>query len=147
VAFASADDVAARLGRGTLTAAETAQAELLLDLAAAAIEAATERTETQIRAITPLPPILRVVSIELAVRAMTNPAGLSSRSETVGGASVSERYRDNPGGDLYLNDRETTLVREAVLGPLSGTALVKGTVVPATMRDLAPASYAGDWCP
>lgn len=140
MAYASADDVAARLGRGPLTAEQTAQAELLLELAAAAIQSETERTDEQIRAIDPLPPILRVVSLEVAVRGMTNPAGLVSRQETVGAASVAERFRDNGGGDAYLNDREARLVREAVLGSLSGTAIVNGMVDVDTMRALAPDS-------
>lgn len=111
---------------------------MLLDGATAVIEQAVDVAEAD---IDPMPRILRFVAVEVAVRGMANPSGLASRSEALGAASQTERFRDD--GGLWLTDSECRLVREAVLGQLSGTAIQESIIDDCVVSVLAPASYPG----
>ena len=113
--YASAADVAARLCR-ELTEAEETSVEFLLMAAYEVINAATGQPDPD-----PEPTILRIVSVELVTRAMSNPQSLASRSETLGAYSHSATFRKELSSDLMLTDAEELLVRRAVLGQLSGT--------------------------
>ena len=117
--YADASDIQTRLrprlGRD-LTADETAAAELLLEAAAAVIDAATEKPDPE-----PLPAILRFVSIEVVLRTMANPNGLVSEQEGLGAYSYAQRFAAGEGGGLQLTQVETLQVRKAVHGSISGT--------------------------
>lgn len=142
MAFASVDDVKARLAR-PLTEADEAAAEFLLIGAQMFVEAAAEKTEAQLG--DEVPPVLRFVAVEVVCRAMANPQGLASESETLGAYSHTERYSAE-GADLLLTKTEELLVRRAVHGTLSGST------EPASLADdayalyrMAPSLVNGQW--
>jgi hypothetical protein len=110
MAFATTTDVGNRLGR-TLTTDETGQATALLDLIALEIEDACGKDAST---VSPEPPILKLVSIEATVRAIANPVGIKTESETLGAHSYSATFPTTDG--LLLTSTERSLVRKAVLG-------------------------------
>jgi hypothetical protein len=128
--FATLNELAIRLGRASsaeLTAAQTAQGNLLLELASGLIrEAAGKEFDWE---PDPVPTILRAVCLDMCRRVMTNPAGVRSESETLGAHQHSVSYPDGT-SDLYLTPREVTLVR--VVSGSSGRA----TTIPGTTIDL-----------
>jgi hypothetical protein len=142
MAFASVEDIAARLGR-VLTDLEKGAATFLLEGAQAIVEIAVEKTEEQ---IVPLPPVLRFVTVEVVCRAMANPQGLASESETLGAYSHTERYSGEGVSDILLTKLEELMVRRAVHGTLSGTAQT-GSVVSDTyaLYRMAPSLVNGQW--
>jgi hypothetical protein len=113
----------------------------LLEAASAVVADAVGDREANIE---PVPDVLRFVTVEVVCRAMANPAGLSSESEQLGEYSHTSRFRDGTsGGGLWLTDLERLMVRGAVHGRLSGTALQQSMASdPCVLREVAPASYA-----
>lgn len=141
MAFASIDDVKARLGR-PLTEADEAAANFLLVGAQMFVEAAAEKTEEQLDSF---PPVLRFVTVEMVCRAMANPQGLASESETLGAYSHTERYSAE-GADLLLTKTEELLVRRAVHGTLSGSAELASLASDAyALYRMAPSLVNGQW--
>lgn len=130
MAFADTNDVAKR--RGPLGEEETAAAEMLLELAQGVVEEAVERDEEAILALKgAIPTVLRLLVIEKVVKAMANPDGLASQSETLGAHSRTERFATTAAGsDLLLTETEERLARKAVHGRLSGTARPESIVSP-----------------
>lgn len=121
MAFATTSDLETRLGR-TFTEAQDAQASMLLDLATSAIAGACDKDDDWAATVTDIPPAVRVVCIEAAVRAMVNPDGVRSRSETLGTYTLAESYTTQASGaGLELTDREERAVRRAVFGTSSAT--------------------------
>ncbi len=114
-AFAGVSDVAARLGR-TFTSDETAQASALLDLVALEIEDAVGQDDAWAAALDPIPPLLKLVSIQATVRAMANPAGAMVTSETLGSHSYTETFPPTQGDSLYLERVDDEAVLEGWLG-------------------------------
>ena len=113
MAFATSTDVATRLGR-ELTSAEEEQADLLLDMATASIANAVGKDDEWAEDLSPVPEILRGFCIELTCRAMANPQGLFSKSETIGSYSYTNSFnRDTPSG-LSLSPLEQRVLRKAV---------------------------------
>lgn len=123
MAFASTNDVAARLGRA-LTATESTSAGFLLEAAQGVIELAVEANEA---AIVPLPPVLRFMAVELVLRAMANPSNLISEQETLGVYQHTERFRSAE-SELLLTNLEELMVRQAVKGSLSGSVRIQSHV-------------------
>ena len=122
MAFADVTDVATRLGRD-LTADEGGQATYLLDLATSVIAAACDKTDAWAAALTPVPTILNMFCVELAVRGMANPSGLASVSEALGQYSSTQRFRDAAaGGGMALSELEERVIRRAVFGTNSASA-------------------------
>lgn len=122
MAFATGEDVATRLGRD-LTADETAQAEFLTELATGLIAGACGKNDAWAAALTPVPSILNLYCVELAVRSMPNPTGLASQTESLGQYSHTERFRDSAAGEaMALTDLEERVIRRAVFGTNSGSA-------------------------
>ena len=113
MAFATATEVATRQGR-TFTAAETAAVTLLLDFATAAIAAAADKTDAWATALTPVPKIIKGLTIELVGRALANPSGLYSQSETVGSYSNSQSFSKEVPAAFVLTDLERRVVRRTV---------------------------------
>lgn len=125
MSFATVEDVATRLARD-LTAEEGAKAELLLEFAQGAIAASCDKTDAWAAALTPVPSILRLLTVELVVRSMRNPGGLRSQSETLGQYQSSESYADaGNGGGLLLTATEELLVRRVVFGSNSTSVRVE----------------------
>lgn len=112
-AFATVEDVATRLGRD-LTSTEEGQVELLLGMATASIANAVGKNDEWAETLDPVPEILRGFCIELTCRAMANPQGLFSKSETIGSYSYTNSFnRDTPSG-LSLSPLEVRVLRKAV---------------------------------
>lgn len=115
-AFASVDDVQARMGR-TLTDDERSLAAYLLAGAAGLIADAAGKPDDWIATVTSPPRALRTVSVEAVVRVMHNPTGATSSSITLGDYSRSSGFTGSTvDGGLALTDREERKVRRAIYG-------------------------------
>ncbi len=122
VTFATLAELALRLGKASpddLTAAQRAQGEFLLEMATGLIVETVDKTDAWAQALDPIARVLRAVCLEATARAMQNPSGVSSESETLGAYSHTSRYeftsRTGPVG-LGLTDDESRLCRRAVYG-------------------------------
>jgi len=113
MAFATATEVATRQNR-TFTAGETAAVSDLLDTATAAIAAAADKDDAWAAALTPVPAILRGLTIELVGRALANRDGLFSQSETIGSYSISQSFNKDIPSPFVLTDLERRVVRRTV---------------------------------
>lgn len=112
MAFATVTDVATRQGR-TFTTAEEDQATLLIELATAAIADAALKDDDWAAALTPVPDIIKGLTIELVGRAMANSEGLTSSSEQIGSYQYMKSYnKDNPA--FTLTNIERRIVRRTV---------------------------------
>lgn len=123
MAFATTTDIETRLSR-SFDAAESALADLLIESAMAVIAAEAGKSwEWAEKLPGPVPPLLRAVCIEVVARVMENPEQLHSYSEQLGARQESKAFRRvGEGGDLFLTDRESRLVRFAINGTLAGYA-------------------------
>ena len=120
MAWPTHTDIATRLGR-SLTTAEQAQADLLLEQAIAAIADACGKDDDWSDNLTPIPAALAGVVIEVVARTLAVPIGVRSTSETLGQHSYSEAYPDQLAGGLQLTDVEVRRVRRIVFGSNSAT--------------------------
>jgi hypothetical protein len=124
MAFATAQDVAARLGRD-ITEAEETMADLLLDGATAIIAVECGRDDEWADELHPVPGVLKIVCVEVAARSMTNPQGLKQLQERLGQYQHQTTYRDIiEGGGLMLTKAEELLVRRAVYGTTTASPRV-----------------------
>jgi hypothetical protein len=136
VAFATTDDIAARLEEPELSAESEAAASMLLDLATAVVTQAAGKDSDWADALDPVPDVLRGLTIEVVCRAMARPRGLVSVSETLGQHQRSENYGTSGGSSsLFLTDLEERIVREAVYGTLTGSSTPRA--LPDRLIDLA----------
>lgn len=119
MAFATAEDVAARLGRA-LTDTETTQVEADLTAATAIIADAASKSEAW-AATYAAPEIIKFLAVRVVIRAMANPQAFGSTTEQLGAYSYTQRFRDQ-GGDLLLTKAEQLLASRAINGSNSGTA-------------------------
>lgn len=125
LAFATTQDLGARLGREFSTDAQTEQAEMLLDLASSAIADAMGLSLEEAESLGDQPKVWWVVCIECAARALSTPAGARSTQETLGQYSRSTTYSiDAADAGVMLTDREKRMVQRAVYGSTSGSARV-----------------------
>lgn len=130
-------DVGTLLAR-TFTDAEALSVAMLCELATAAITDAVDQTPEWVAALDPVPFGLRVMALELVRRAMPltsgNPTGLTSKSETIGEYSYTDRYENGGasanggGGGMSLTDAEERRVRRIVWGRNSATTMPRTTV-------------------
>lgn len=126
--FATTLDLETRLGR-SFDEAESDLSDLLIESAMAVIAVEAGKSWEWAESLTEVHPLLRAVCIEVAARVMQNPEQLHSHSEQLGAHQESKAFRrGGEGGDLFLTDRETRLVRFAVNGTLAGYARA-GTLV------------------
>jgi len=103
---------------------------MLCDLASSVMLAVIGKDNAWAAALVTVPPLLRVIAIELVARAMANPQGAQSTSESLGAYSYTERFQDGAsGGGLWLTGPEEMLLRRAVFGNMSATTM------PATSLD------------
>lgn len=119
--FATKTDMETRLSR-SFDDAESALAELLVESAMAVIATEVGKPwEWAAEMPDPVHPLLRAVCIEVVARVMENPEQLHSYSEQLGAHQESKAFRrSGEGGDLFLTDRESRLVRFAINGTLAG---------------------------
>jgi hypothetical protein len=121
-AFATTDDVAARLGR-ELTTGEQASVEFLLAIASSVIADTAGRDDGWVVTLDPVPTILRGLSVELVVRALANPNQLASLREQLGNYSMAATFASERTG-MTLTPTEVLIVRRAVYGRTTGSAPV-----------------------
>lgn len=137
--FAAATDVWIRLGRSAVfTDVETTRVDLLLQMAASTIASALDRDDEWIRDLAPVPPALRITSIEVVVRVLQNPGGVRSRQETLGSHSLGETFAD-ASATLALTEAEERRCRRAVFKSGIGGPQLGSTV----LEQLGPAIGAG----
>lgn len=120
MAFASVEDIAARMARA-LTADETSAATLLVQIATAVIADAAGYDDGWAIMLDPVPQLLRGLTIELVCRALQNPGQYAQVTQTVGAYSFSGRQ--NTVG-MNLSDAEVLMVRRAIHGRTSDSAHV-----------------------
>jgi hypothetical protein len=115
VSFATAEDVATRLGR-SLSATEAGTAEMLLAGATGLIAQAADQTDAWADALEPVPQMLAMLTIEIVARAMLNPQGASTVSEQLGAyqSTMSWTTGDGDSFGLYLSRVEERLVRRTL---------------------------------
>lgn len=127
MAFATAEDVATRLGRD-LSAAEEALAEYVIDSVTGEIVDAVDQDADWATALTPVPSVFKTLCVEKVVVVGTNPNGLASESKTLGQASQSRTYQRSNDDGIFLTDSEKRKVREAYYGTLSGTSRTRSAL-------------------
>lgn len=115
MAFATAEDVATRLGR-TLTGTEAATATQLLTAATAVIAGAADKDDAWADALSPVPKILGQLTIELVYRVMSNPENLATSQEQIGAYQYRKGFQTGAASGLLLTDTEERLVRRVVHG-------------------------------
>jgi hypothetical protein len=141
ISLATIRDVALRLGR-YLTENEEVQVSSLIIAATSNIYAAVDKLPTWV------PPaavhgFLSGLCIELVTRAMPNPHGLASQSETLGAHSVTQAYsRDIPGSGVTLTAAEELAARRVVHGRTSASSKARG--LPDELADDGSLIVSGD---
>ncbi len=142
ITFATLDQVALVLGKTTaseFTAAQAAQAAMLLELVTGTMVGGLGKTDEWAQALSPIPPIVRSVCLAVVARvmrpAMQNPDGVSSQSETLGAYSHTTRYGENGGGmeaaatvSLEPTEDELRRCRRAIYGRSSASTMPGTTV-------------------
>lgn len=113
MAFATVTDVATRQGR-TFTATEEASVEMLLDFATAAIADAALKDDAWAAALTPVPDIIKGLTIELVGRALANSEGLTSKSEQIGSYQHMKSFNKEATTAFALTNIERRIVRRTV---------------------------------
>jgi len=119
MAFATANDVAIRLGRA-LTAAEAAMVNLVIEEVTGLIAEVVDKDAAWAAALSPVPTTLRALCIEKALAIGSNPNGLRSSSESLGAYEQTKSFRDDSG--LWLSPVEERQAVNAVFGTTSGTS-------------------------
>lgn len=125
--FATAADIAARLGRPLTSAEEDTQVPLLLDIATGLIAESVGRDQAwaddQI-ADADAPATYRLICIEVVLRGLQNPAGVESQTETLGAYSHTQRYGsgDAAAFGLDLTDAEERRLSRAAYGTNAASA-------------------------
>jgi hypothetical protein len=116
-----------RLGR-TLDEGEVGPVEMLLEAATAVVAGAAGKTDGWAEALSPVPALLRFVTVEIVCRALANPQGIQSLQEGLGAHSSTVRFRDE-GGGLWLTAQEARMVRHTVYGSSSGSVRIDSIIV------------------
>jgi hypothetical protein len=129
--FASLNDLALLLGNESeddLTAAQTAQGTMLLELATSVLTGQVGKDDDWAADLDPIPGILRLAVLAMVQPAMQNPTGARSESETLGAYSHTTSYTDGAHGLAFLDGPTLLACRHAVWGRLSGTSMPATTV-------------------
>jgi hypothetical protein len=111
--LASTDDVAARLGRPLTDEELATQVPYLLHMAAATIADAAGYDDGWVASLTPVPNLLRGMSVELVNRALKNPSQATQIRQQVGSYAYQAAWA-NPG--FVLSDQEEAMIRRTVHG-------------------------------
>jgi hypothetical protein len=116
MAFATAADVAIRLGRA-LTTAEEAMVDQVIEEVTGLIVEAVGRDAAWAEDLDPVPATLRSLCIEKAIAVGSNPNQAASTSEQLGAYQHSKTFRKiDASSDLFLTAGEERRVRRAVYG-------------------------------
>lgn len=122
--FAEPTDIATRLGR-SLSTAEEAAVEQLITSATGVIAEAAGKDDEWAEELDPVPAVIKTLTIEMVLRAASNPEGVDSTTETLGQYSRTDRFTVGAGDaeGIFLSDAEGRLVRRVIQGASAGTAL------------------------
>lgn len=126
-AFATSEDVSTRLGRA-LTSQESTQVPLLLNMAAVVLTDAAGYDDGWAASLSPVPQMLRLMSIELVCRAMPNPNQYTSIRQQVGSYSIAVTSAVS---NMALSDAEVLAVRRAVHGRTTDSVHIDSSFIPA----------------
>lgn len=122
--FATAEDIAARLGRD-LTPEEIVTAQMLCEGATSLIALEVSKTDAWADALIAagtVPRVLRMLCIEIVNRVASNPEGLSSLQEQLGSYQYTRNFRAvADAGGLLLSAAESMLANRVVWGSASGS--------------------------
>ena len=113
MAFATVEDVATRQGK-TFTEDEEATVELLLDFATAAVADAAGQDDAWATALSPVPTIIKGLTVELVGRALANPSGLTSLQEQIGSYQYMQSFNRDLPAAFVLTDIERRIIRRTV---------------------------------
>lgn len=127
MAFATTDDVVARLGRA-LTEPEEALSEYVIDEVAGLIADACGKDAEWASALSPVPAVCKNLCVERAIQIGSNPNNLASESEQLGAHQHSRTFPRSLDGGIFLTDAEERRVRRAVFGNTSGSAVMRSVV-------------------
>jgi len=124
MALATSEDVETRLQRD-LTDDEVSLSEQVIETVTGLIADAVDQTVAWVEAREPASPVLRALCVERVITAISNPANLSSDSETLGTHTYSQTHRrPSEGGGLELTDAEERMASRAVYGTTSAVGSV-----------------------
>lgn len=125
VAFATAAQVATRLGR-SLTTLEEAQINGVLEGIAGLMRAEAGKTDDWTP--DPIPSALREMSIQKAIAALINPNNVAATSKSLGSFSESLTFQRSQDGGVFLSDEEGRRVRFAIYGTNSASTRARSHV-------------------
>lgn len=125
MAFATASDVAARLGRA-LTDAEETQAESALTALDGLIRDAVDRDADWTP--DPVPAAFKELSIQKAISVVVNPHNVAAHTKSLGAASRSETFPRAQDLGLFLSEAEGRALRSALWGSSSGSSSPRGVM-------------------
>lgn len=131
MAFATAEDVAVRMGR-ELSEPETSTVEAMLTSVAAMITQAAGRDDSWAEGLDPVPEILKTVSIEAVSRGFSNPQSLSAFSESIGSYQYSQNFTS---AGLGLTTEESLMVKRA-----ANESTTASPRIPSVLDDIYPLS-------
>lgn len=118
--FATAADVQTRIGR-TLTVAEEATAEQVIETVTGLIADAVDRDSAWAAALDPVPAVVRGLCIEKAVGALANPLNLAAESKTLGSYSSARTFPRVQDVGVFLTPVEERIAINAIYGSSSGS--------------------------
>lgn len=113
--FATSINVESRLGR-SLTAAETAIANFVIETVSGLIVEAVNKTDAWAEALTAIPVAFRTMCVEKAVSTIVNPNNLANVQESLGAFTHSETYPRSQDVGVFLSADERSRVRRALHG-------------------------------
>ena len=124
IAFATVDDVVARLGR-PLQPTEDNEAPFLLNMAAAVIADAAGYDDGWAARLNPVPQLLRLLSVILVCRGLQNPSEFTMIDEQIG----SYHLKTQRAMSFELSDAEVLMVRRAVHGRTTDSVDIESSFV------------------
>lgn len=116
MAFATTDDIAARLGR-ELSDSELDRAEWIIPLVQALILEVAGTAEPN-----PAPAYYRALCVEKTINVIENPSGLATESESLGDWSHSQTFQRAGDAGVFLTDREEQMIRRIANNAASGSS-------------------------
>ncbi|HET7588603.1 MAG TPA: hypothetical protein VFK14_00235 [Solirubrobacterales bacterium] len=130
MAFAKIDDVTARVTR-PLTAAEVKAAEYVLEAVSGLICETAGRGEGDLGS----PIYFKVLCVEKAVSAISNPLNVASQSETLGSYQHSETFPQALDSSAFLTEEEERKVRQISNGFVSSSTRTKSLLHDSISRE------------
>lgn len=122
MAFATAEDIATRLGR-ELNEVEAATVDQLIEQATSLIAYTAGKDDEWADTLDPVPAAVKTVTVECVWRAMVNPEGAVSLMRQLGSFQHSATFPADAVG-LRLTRDEERIVRRTVNGHITSVTLV-----------------------